>query len=106
MNIIKVAPVAAKGAKRPYSQLRPVLLPFQRLTALLRRAPRSGVASVPPSAALKQYLSTSEWRAALASRRGAAELAAMGVEGIFGPGSSLEQIIGYIRDKVPQERAL
>ncbi|HET9643194.1 MAG TPA: recombination protein O N-terminal domain-containing protein, partial [Burkholderiaceae bacterium] len=23
--------VAAKGAKRPYSQLRPVLLPFQRL---------------------------------------------------------------------------
>ncbi|MBN8486755.1 MAG: DNA repair protein RecO [Burkholderiales bacterium] len=27
--------VAAKGAKRPYSQLRPVLLPFQRLLALL-----------------------------------------------------------------------
>ena len=25
--------VAAKGAKRPYSQLRPVLLPFQRLLA-------------------------------------------------------------------------
>jgi len=28
----------AKGAKRPYSQLRPVLLPFQRLQVLLGRA--------------------------------------------------------------------
>ena len=31
--------VVAKGAKRPYSQLRPVLLPFQRLNALLGRPP-------------------------------------------------------------------
>jgi DNA repair protein RecO (recombination protein O) len=31
--------VAAKGAKRPYSQLRSVLLPFQRISVLLGRAP-------------------------------------------------------------------
>ncbi|HEX6361729.1 MAG TPA: DNA repair protein RecO [Albitalea sp.] len=31
--------VVAKGAKRPYSQLRPVLLPFQRLNVLLGRPP-------------------------------------------------------------------
>jgi DNA repair protein RecO (recombination protein O) len=31
--------VAAKGAKRPTSQLRPVLLPFQRLNVLLGRTP-------------------------------------------------------------------
>lgn len=31
--------VAAKGAKRPYSQLRPVLLPFQRLFVQLGRVP-------------------------------------------------------------------
>ena len=30
--------VAAKGAKRPYSQLRPVLLPFQRISVTLARA--------------------------------------------------------------------
>jgi DNA repair protein RecO (recombination protein O) len=30
--------VAAKGAKRPYSQLRPVLIPFQRLQVQLGRA--------------------------------------------------------------------
>ncbi len=34
------------------------------------------------------------------------ELAAIGVHGIFGPGASLNEIIDYIRDKVPQERAL
>lgn len=32
--------VAAKGAKRPYSQLRPVLLPFQRLQASVSRPSR------------------------------------------------------------------
>ena len=32
--------VAAKGAKRPYSQLRPVLLPFQRLSVLVSQPPR------------------------------------------------------------------
>ena len=31
--------VAAKGAKRPYSQLRPVLIPFQQLLVQLGRAP-------------------------------------------------------------------
>jgi DNA repair protein RecO (recombination protein O) len=31
--------VAAKGAKRPYSQLRPVLLPFQRIQVTLGRTP-------------------------------------------------------------------
>ncbi|MEP7281049.1 MAG: recombination protein O N-terminal domain-containing protein, partial [Rubrivivax sp.] len=31
--------VAAKGAKRPHSQLRPVLLPFQRLSVTLGRSP-------------------------------------------------------------------
>ncbi len=34
------------------------------------------------------------------------ELEALGVEGIFGPGSSLTEVITYIRDNVPQERAL
>jgi DNA repair protein RecO (recombination protein O) len=33
---------AAKGAKRPYSQLRPVLLPFQRLTVALGKVPEGG----------------------------------------------------------------
>jgi DNA repair protein RecO (recombination protein O) len=31
--------VVAKGAKRPYSQLRPVLIPFQRITVHLGRPP-------------------------------------------------------------------
>ena len=31
--------VAAKGAKRPYSQLRPVLIPFQRLSVQLGKTP-------------------------------------------------------------------
>lgn len=38
--------VAAKGAKRPYSQLRPVLLPFQRLQVQLGRAPADESAEV------------------------------------------------------------
>ena len=33
-------------------------------------------------------------------------LAELGVTGIFGPGSSLSEVITYIRDSVPQERAL
>ena len=33
-------------------------------------------------------------------------LAELGVTGIFGPGSSLAEVITYIRDGVPQERAL
>lgn len=35
-----------------------------------------------------------------------AELDKLGVKGIFGPGSSLAEIIGYIRANVPKERAL
>jgi DNA repair protein RecO (recombination protein O) len=35
--------VAAKGARRPYSQLRPVLLPFQRVAMTLARSPAEGV---------------------------------------------------------------
>jgi DNA repair protein RecO (recombination protein O) len=38
--------VAAKGAKRPYSQLRPVLLPFQRLNASLSRPSRDEPADI------------------------------------------------------------
>ena len=38
--------VAAKGAKRPYSQLRPVLLPFQCLLASLSRPGRDETAEV------------------------------------------------------------
>lgn len=33
--------VVAKGAKRPYSQLRPVLLPFQRLSVTLGKPPKA-----------------------------------------------------------------
>ncbi len=47
--------VAAKGAKRPYSQLRAVLLPFQRITiALGRSAGEEGAAEV-------QNLRSAEW---------------------------------------------
>ena len=35
--------VAAKGARRPYSQLRPVLLPFQRVMLTLARSAGEGV---------------------------------------------------------------
>ena len=35
-----------------------------------------------------------------------APLAELGVTGIFGPGSTLTDVIIYIRDNVPQERAL
>ena len=38
--------VVAKGAKRPYSQLRPVLLPFQRLLVTLGRAPADESAEI------------------------------------------------------------
>jgi len=38
--------VAAKGAKRPYSQLRPVLLPFQRLQASISRPAKDEPADV------------------------------------------------------------
>lgn len=43
---------AAKGAKRPYSQLRPVLLPFQRLAVTLGKVPEGGEV---------QSLKSAEW---------------------------------------------
>jgi DNA repair protein RecO (recombination protein O) len=46
--------VAAKGAKRPYSQLRPVLLPFQRLLVQLGRTPADEASEV-------HTLRTAEW---------------------------------------------
>ncbi len=46
--------VVAKGAKRPYSQLRPVLLPFQRLLVQLGRTPADESAEV-------HVLRSAEW---------------------------------------------
>lgn len=46
--------VVAKGAKRPTSQLRPVLLPFQRLHALLGKTPADDKGDV-------QLLRQAEW---------------------------------------------
>ena len=50
--------VAAKGAKRPYSQLRPVLLPFQRLNVVLGRDAGDSSAEV-------QTLRSVEWAGGL-----------------------------------------
>ena len=47
--------VAAKGAKRPYSQLRAVLLPFQKISVSLGRAPGG------EDAAEVQNLRAAEW---------------------------------------------
>ena len=58
--------VAAKGAKRPYSQLRSVLLPFQRLHVSLGRLPAGeGAADV-------QTLRSAEWAGGAAMLTGAA----------------------------------
>src|SRR5688572_4427435 len=46
--------VAAKGAKRPYSQLRSVLLPFRRISMQLGRAPADEAGEV-------QSLRSAEW---------------------------------------------
>lgn len=46
--------VVAKGAKRPYSQLRPVLLPFQRLWIQLGKAPADEASEI-------HLLRTAEW---------------------------------------------
>lgn len=55
--------VAAKGAKRPYSQLRSVLLPFQRIHATLGRPPRQDEALDDSGVALRevQTLRGAEW---------------------------------------------
>ena len=56
--------VAAKGAKRPYSQLRPVLLPFQRLQVHLGRTPADEAAEV-------HLLRSAEWAGGLPMPGGA-----------------------------------
>ena len=58
--------VAAKGAKRPYSQLRPVLLPFQHIVVTLGRAARDEGASE------VQNLRGAEWAGGAAMLTGAA----------------------------------
>ena len=58
--------VAAKGAKRPYSQLRSVLLPFQRLQVSLGRAPAADAGSD------VQTLRGAEWAGGGAMLTGAA----------------------------------
>jgi DNA repair protein RecO (recombination protein O) len=58
--------VAAKGAKRPYSQLRSVLLPFQRIHISLGRMPSGD------SASEVQTLRAAEWAGGPAMLTGAA----------------------------------
>ena len=57
---------AAKGAKRPYSQLRSVLLPFQRILVTLGRAARDEASSE------VQNLRAAEWAGGAAMLTGAA----------------------------------
>jgi DNA repair protein RecO (recombination protein O) len=63
--------VAAKGAKRPYSQLRSVLLPFQRIHVGLGRVPKAGAAAAEPAAEV-QTLRSAEWAGGSAMLTGAA----------------------------------
>ncbi len=67
--------VAAKGAKRPYSQLRSVLLPFQRLHLSLGRVPKAALtdrqhADAPPREV--QTLRGADWAGGAAMLTGAA----------------------------------
>ena len=62
--------VVAKGAKRPYSQLRGVLLPFQRLAVTLGRAPAA--AGIGDSDGDIQNLRGAEWAGGAAMLTGAA----------------------------------
>ena len=71
--------VVAKGAKRPYSQLRPVLLPFQRIQVTLGKPPRasessggSSGGSSGESASDVQTLRGAEWAGGHAMLTGAA----------------------------------
>jgi DNA repair protein RecO (recombination protein O) len=61
--------VAAKGVKRPYSQLRPVLLPFQRLQVTLARSRTQSDDAAPPEV---QTLRGAEWAGGAAMLTGAA----------------------------------
>lgn len=60
--------VAAKGAKRPYSQLRPVLLPFQRLQVAVGRLTKTEDGA----GAEVQNLRSAEWAGGSAMLTGAA----------------------------------
>lgn len=62
--------VIAKGAKRPYSQLRSVLLPFQRIQVSLGRAPKTDSTGEPTSEV--QTLRAAEWAGGSAMLTGAA----------------------------------
>ncbi len=62
--------VAAKGAKRPYSQLRSVLLPFQKIHVTLGRVPKSDVSD--SQASDVQTLRSAEWAGGAAMLTGAA----------------------------------
>lgn len=62
--------VIAKGAKRPYSQLRSVLLPFQRIHVSLGRAPKTDATGQPTSDV--QTLRAAEWAGGTAMLTGAA----------------------------------
>src|SRR5207253_684785 len=70
--------VAAKGAKRPYSQLRPVLLPFQRIQVSLGRVPKpvasdvEGAEQREESTREVQNLRGAEWAGGAAMLTGAA----------------------------------
>jgi len=57
--------VAAKGAKRPYSQLRPVLLPFQRILVQLGRTPADEASEI-------HTLRSAEWAGGLPTLAGGA----------------------------------
>jgi DNA repair protein RecO (recombination protein O) len=61
--------VAAKGAKRPYSQLRAVLLPFQRVQVTLARGRVQADDGAPPEV---QTLRAAEWAGGAAMLTGAA----------------------------------
>jgi DNA repair protein RecO (recombination protein O) len=61
--------VAAKGVKRPTSQLRPVLLPFQRLHVVLARGRTLADDAAPPEV---QTLRAAEWAGGAAMLTGAA----------------------------------
>ena len=62
--------VAAKGAKRPYSQLRSVLLPFQKINMTLGRAPKFDLNN--PQGSEVQNLRSAEWAGGAAMLTGAA----------------------------------
>jgi DNA repair protein RecO (recombination protein O) len=65
--------VVAKGAKRPYSQLRSVLLPFQKLEILLGRAPKvDTVEGLDVAPREVQTLRSAQWAGGPAMLTGAA----------------------------------